>query len=229
MRGRGVDVELGGEVKVGGTAAAPVPTGTLNLRRGTLNLIGRQLTFQKGTIGFEPGSLMPALDLSAQATSGSTTITVAVQGSPAAPKVTFSSSPELPQDEVLARLLFDRSTSNLSPFEIAQIAGAVAQMTGIGGGAANPLDKVRGLLGLDRLGVSSGSQQSGTQAARPARRSRPGAMSRRACSSASGQGTQGGQTGVGVQVEITPRLKLEGQTATGPAGDRLGLSYEFEY
>ena len=68
VRGRGVDVELGGEVKVGGTAAAPVPTGTLNLRRGTLNLIGRQLTFQKGTIGFEPGSLMPSLDLSAQAT-----------------------------------------------------------------------------------------------------------------------------------------------------------------
>jgi translocation and assembly module TamB len=43
------------------------------------------------------------------------------------------------------------------------------------------------------------------------------------------QGTQGGQTGVGVQVEITPNLKLDGQTATGAAGDRLGLSYEFEY
>jgi translocation and assembly module TamB len=43
------------------------------------------------------------------------------------------------------------------------------------------------------------------------------------------QGIQGGQTGVGVEVELTPRLKLEGQTATGPGGDRLGLSYEFEY
>jgi translocation and assembly module TamB len=218
-------------VRVGGTAAAPVPNGTLNLRRGTLNLIGRQLTFQKGTIGFQPGSLMPALDLNAQATSGSTTITVAVQGSPAAPKVTFSSTPELPQDEVLARLLFDRSTSNLSPFEIAQIAGAVAQMTGIGGGAANPLDKVRGLLGLDRLGVSSGSQQSGSGQA--GRQTGPTVEAGRYV--APGvflgvrQGTQGGQTGVGVQVEITPRLKLEGQTATGPAGDRLGLSYEFEY
>ena len=232
VRGRGVDVELGGEVKVGGTAAAPVPNGTLNLRRGTLNLIGRQLTFQKGTIGFEPGSLMPALDLNAQATSGSTTITVAVQGSPAAPKVTFSATPELPQDEVLARLLFDRSTSNLSPLEIAQIAGAVAQMTGIGGGSANPLDKVRGLLGLDRLGVSSGSQQSGTTGSaggqtgptvEAGRYVAPGVFL------GVRQGTQGGQTGVGVQVEITPRLKLEGQTATGPAGDRLGLSYEFEY
>jgi translocation and assembly module TamB len=233
VRGRGVDVELGGEVKIGGTAAAPVPTGTLNLRRGTLNLIGRQLTFQKGTIGFEPGSLMPSLDLSAQATSGSTTITVAVQGSPAAPKVTFSSTPELPQDEVLARLLFDRATSNLSPFEIAQIAGAVAQMTGIGGGAANPLDKVRGLLGLDRLGVSSGSQQSGTGGTQAGGQTGPTVEAGRYV--APGvflgvrQGTQGGQTGVGVQVEITPRLKLEGQTATGPAGDRLGLSYEFEY
>ncbi|MFC0386406.1 translocation/assembly module TamB domain-containing protein [Muricoccus vinaceus] len=43
------------------------------------------------------------------------------------------------------------------------------------------------------------------------------------------QGVQGGQTGVGVEVELTPRLKLEGQTATGAAGDRLGLTYEFEY
>ncbi|MFZ4410806.1 MAG: translocation/assembly module TamB domain-containing protein, partial [Paracraurococcus sp.] len=233
IRGRGIDVELGGEVRVGGTAAAPVPTGSLNLRRGTLNLLGRQLTFQKGTIGFQPGSLMPALDLSAQTTTSSTTITVAVQGSPAAPQVSFTSSPELPQDEVLARLLFDRSTSNLSPFEIAQIAGAVAQMTGIGGGAANPLDKVRGLLGLDRLGVGSGSQTAGTAGSQQGGQAGPTIEAGRYV--APGvflgvrQGTQGGQTGVGVQVELTPRLKLEGQTATGPAGDRLGLSYEFEY
>ncbi|MFC7477417.1 translocation/assembly module TamB domain-containing protein [Dankookia sp. GCM10030260] len=233
VRGRGVDVELGGEIRVGGTAAAPVPSGSLTLRRGTLNLIGRQLTFQRGSIGFQPGSLLPTLDLSAQATSGSTTITVAVQGSPAAPKVSFSSSPELPQDEVLARLLFDRATSNLSPFEIAQIAGAVAQMTGIGGGAANPLDKVRGLLGLDRLGVGAGSQQSGTGGTQRDGQTGPTIEAGRYV--APGvflgvrQGTQGGQTGVGVQVEITPRLKLDGQTATGPAGDRLGLSYEFEY
>ncbi|WP_431272669.1 translocation/assembly module TamB domain-containing protein [Dankookia sp. P2] len=176
---------------------------------------------------------MPTLDLNAQATSGSTTITVSVQGSPAAPKVTFSSTPELPQDEVLARLLFDRSTSNLSPFEIAQIAGAVAQMTGIGGGAANPLDKVRGLLGLDRLGVSAGGQQSAAGSTQAGGQQGPTVEAGRYV--APGvflgvrQGTQGGQTGVGVQVEITPRLKLEGQTATGPAGDRLGLSYEFEY
>ena len=234
VRGRGIDIELGGQVRIGGTAAEPVPSGALTLRRGTLDLIGRQLTFQKGSIDFASGTLVPRLDLTAQSQAGNVTILINVQGSPKAPEVTFTSTPELPQDEVLARLLFDRSTSNLSPFEIAQIAAAVAQLTGIGGGVTNPLDQMRGLLGLDRLGVSSGSQQqSGTTIGPGASQLGPTVEAGRYV--APGvylgvrQGTQGGQTGVGVQVEITPRLKLEGQTATGPAGDRLGLSYEFEY
>jgi translocation and assembly module TamB len=81
--------------------------------------------------------------------------------------------------------------------------------------------------------VSSGSQQSGTGGTQAGGQTGPTVEAGRYV--APGvflgvrQGTQGGQTGVGVQVEITPRLKLEGQTATGPAGDRLGLSYEFEY
>ncbi|MDO9708210.1 translocation/assembly module TamB domain-containing protein [Paracraurococcus lichenis] len=237
IRGRGIDVELGGEVKVGGTAAAPVPSGTLNLLRGTLDLVGRPLTFQRGTISFAAGTMLPQLDLTAQSQASSTTILVNVAGSPTAPKVTFTSTPELPQDEVLARLLFDRPTSNLSPFEIAQIAAAVAQLTGVGGGVANPLDKVRGLLGLDRLGVTSGAQQQSSTPGQTASTTggQQGPTVEAGRYVAPGvflgvrQGTQGGQTGVGVQVEITPRLKLEGQTATGPAGDRLGLSYEFEY
>ncbi|MBL6456940.1 translocation/assembly module TamB domain-containing protein [Belnapia sp. T6] len=225
IRGRGIDVEMGGAIDVGGTVAAPVPSGNLELRRGTLNILTRTLTFQRGTISFVSGNLTPQLDLAAQATvSGSTTITVAVTGTPTAPEVAFTSSPELPQDEVLARLLFDRSTSNLSPFEIAQLAAAVAQLTGVGGGGAGALDRVRSALGLDRLGVSSGTAGNTSGATVEAGRYvAPGVFL------GVRQGTNGGQTGVGVQVEITPNIKLEGQTATGPAGDRLGLSYEFEY
>jgi translocation and assembly module TamB len=222
VRGRGIDVELGGSIDIGGTAAAPAPSGSLTLRGGTLDVLARRLTFQRGTISFAAGTLMPQLDLSAQATAGATTITVSVSGSPTAPEVKFSSSPELPQDEILARLLFDRATSNLSPFEIAQLAQALAQLTGIGGGGGNPLDRVRSALGLDRLGLSGG--EGGTGAAVEAGRYvAPGVFL------GVRQSTQTGQTGVGVQVEITSNLKVEGQTATGPAGDRVGLSYEIEY
>ncbi len=228
VRGRGLDVELGGDVTVGGTASEPVPRGELTLRRGTLDVLTRRLDFRRGTISFASGTLVPQLDLQAQSTSGQTTVNVLVRGTPTAPEVTFTSVPELPQDEVLAQLLFGRATSGLSPFEIAQIAAAVAQLTGVGGGAGGGvLDRVRSALGLDRLGVGGGTGSSTNRSTGPTveagRYVAPGVFL------GVRQGTQGGQTGVGVQVEITPRLKLEGETATGPAGDRLGFSYELEY
>jgi translocation and assembly module TamB len=223
IRGRGADVELGGNVQVGGTVAAPEPKGELTLRRGTLNVLARSLDFKRGTISFASGTLVPQLDLQAQSTASSNTITVAIAGTPAAPQVTFSSVPELPQDEVLAQLLFGKATSGLSPLELAQIGAAIAQLTGVGGSGGGPLDRVRSALGLDRLGVGSGAGNSTAPTVEAGRYVAPGVFL------GVRQGTSGGQTGVGVQVEITPRLKLEGETATGPAGDRLGLSYELEY
>jgi translocation and assembly module TamB len=223
IRGRGAEVELGGDVTVGGTVAAPVPSGALTVRRGTLDILTRRLTFQRGTITFASGTLMPQLDLQAQSTVNQTTVSVFIRGTPTAPEVTFSSVPELPQDEILAQLLFGKAISRLSPFELAQIAAAVAELTGVGGGGPGVLDRLRGALGLDRLGVGSGTGSSSAPTVEAGRYVAPGVYL------GVRQGTTGGQTGVGVQVELTPRLKLEGETATGPAGDRLGLSYELEY
>ena len=221
IRGRGLDAELGGRLQLGGSVAAPVVTGGLQLTRGTLSILARQLTFQRGNIGFASGTLVPQLDFAASTTTSSATLTVAIAGTATAPQVTFSSAPELPQDEILARLIFDRPTSNLSPFEIAQLAGAVAELTGAAS-SSGVLDRVRSGLGLDRLGVTSDPTNANGAALEAGRYVAPGLyLGLR-------QGT-GGNTGVGVQYEVAPRLKLEGQTATGPAGDRVGLSYELEY
>ena len=223
IRGRGAEIELGGDVTVGGTVAEPVPRGGLTLRRGTLTLLARRLDFRRGTINFAAGTLVPQLDLEARSVAGQNTISVFIRGTPTAPEVTFSSVPELPQDEILAQLLFGKATSGLSPLELAQIGAAVAQLTGVGGSGGGPLDRVRSALGLDRLGVGGGTGSSAAPTVEAGRYVAPGVFL------GVRQGTQGGQTGVGVQVEITPRLKLEGETATGPAGDRLGFSYELEY
>lgn len=221
VRGRGVDAELGGEIRLGGTLAAPTADGGFRLRRGTLSILARQLTFARGQVDFSAGTLTPQLDLLATAPARDVVVTVAVTGSSADPRIVFSSTPELPQDEALARLLFDRPTSGLSAFELAQLAAAVASLTGVGGGL-DPFDRVRGALGLDRLGVGGGAAGAGP-AIEAGRYVAPGVFL------GVRQGVQGGQPGVGVQVEITPRIKLEAQTSTGPAGDRLGVTYEFEY
>jgi translocation and assembly module TamB len=67
--------------------------------------------------------------------------------------VTFSSSPELPEDEVLARLLFNRAAADLSPFQLAQLAAAAAELAGVGGGGPGVLSELRSATGLDDLDI----------------------------------------------------------------------------
>jgi len=221
VRGRGLEAELGGEIRIGGTVAAPVPSGGLEMRRGTFDLVGRQLRFTRGRIGFDAGTFSPSLDFLATAQSRSNTISLTVTGTPAAPEIKVTADPELPQDEALARLLFDRETSRLSPFELASIAQALAQLAGVMPSGGGVLDRLRAAAGLDRLGVASdGSRGAAVEAGRYVA---PGVYV------GVRQGTSGGTPGVGVQVELTPRIRLEGETSTGPGGDRLGVTWQYEY
>ncbi|WP_207553743.1 translocation/assembly module TamB domain-containing protein, partial [Teichococcus deserti] len=221
VRGRGLDAELGGTLRVGGTAADPQPQGGFNLRRGTFQLLDRRLTFSKGDLNFD-GSLMPSLDFAASTTTQGVTITVTITGEPAKPTIAFTSEPELPQDEVLARLLFNRSVDKLSPLEIAQLAGGVANLAGMApGGSRGFLGRIADRLGLDRLGV--GNSQGGLE--NPSVQA--GGYVGQGVYVGVEQGTDGGPR-ASVQVEITPRLKLESSTG-GESGERVGLSYEFEY
>ncbi|HWX49414.1 MAG TPA: translocation/assembly module TamB domain-containing protein [Roseomonas sp.] len=231
VRGRGLDAELGGNLHIGGTAAAPQPEGSFDLRRGTFQLLDRRIAFSEGHLTFD-GELTPRLDFTATTTAQSLSITISITGPANDPKITFSSSPELPQDEVLARLLFNRPLDKLSPFEIAQLAGGAASLAGVGpGGSRGFFGRIADRLGLDRLGVGSTGSESGSK-------SNNSDGIGNASLEAGGyvgqgvyvgveQGTKGGPR-VGVDVELTPRLKLESSTG-GEEGERVGLSYEFEY
>ena len=232
IRGRGLDVELGGRIQVGGTATAPQLTGGLHMRYGTLSVVGTTLTFSSGTIDFTGASLSnPSLNLVATTTTSTTVATLTVSGSAQDPKITLSSVPQLPQDEILAALLFHQSTSSLSPFQIAEIGAALASFSGATSGMGDPLDNMRKSLGLDRLGVGSSASGAPTvQAGRyVARGVYVGAQQ-----SATGSGTQ-----AVVQIDLAKGLRLEttagsgSTTATGASsgGDAasVGLTYQFQY
>ncbi|MBX9750708.1 MAG: translocation/assembly module TamB domain-containing protein [Roseococcus sp.] len=221
LRGRGLEAELGGELTLRGTLAAPIPSGGFRLRRGSFDLAGRRLDFSRGIIGFDSASFSPSLDFLATARSRTHTINLTITGNPAAPRITVTAEPDLPQDEALARLLFDRETGRLSPFEIVTITQAAAQLAGLPTPGLGAVDRLRRGLGLDRLGV--GSDGTGRAALKAGGYVAPGVYL------GIRQGTAGGTPGVGVQVELTPTLRLEGQTSTGPAGDRLGVTWEREY
>ncbi|MEP6563559.1 MAG: translocation/assembly module TamB domain-containing protein [Mesorhizobium sp.] len=153
IQGRGVDAELGGSLKLTGPASSPQAVGTFTLQRGRLSILGKRLTFTEGTVGFS-GSLVPYLNLKATSTTTSTTVNIVVSGEATNPKFTFSSVPALPEDEVLAQLIFGRSMSNLSPLQIAQLAEAAGQLAGIGG-STSLLENLRSAIGVDDLDVTT--------------------------------------------------------------------------
>lgn len=151
VRGRGLDIQLGGSLRIQGSAAAPAITGGFELQRGRLIVLNKRLDFQSGRLAFT-GDLIPLLDLVATSDSGDVTVQVAVTGPANDPSFNFSSTPALPQDEVLARLIFNQGTTNLSPLQIAQLAEAASQLAGVGG-STGLLDNLRAQLGVDDIDV----------------------------------------------------------------------------
>src|SRR5690606_33804546 len=61
----------------------------------------------------------------------------------------------LPEDEVLARLIFDRGVDQLSPLQLAQLAAAAAELAG--GSNTSLLGSLRNATGLDDLDIVTGT------------------------------------------------------------------------
>lgn len=217
VRGRGVDAELGGTLKITGTSAAPSVSGAFRMIRGRLEILGKRLDFASGTIGFG-GGLVPTLDLSAVSSASAANITVTVSGSANDPEISFSSSPALPQDEVLAQLIFNRSLSSLTPFQIAQLADAALQLAG--GRSTSIFEKLRKGAGIDDLDVSTDSAGQAQVTAGKYINSRTYLQLQ--------QGSGSGSSKAIINLDVGKGVKLRGEADSG-GGSAAGIFYEKEY
>ena len=148
--GRGLDTEWAANVRVTGPISDPSISGTATLVRGDLDLAGRRFQFDTGTITLDGPIRMARIDISAERSTADITARVRISGTPVEPKFVLESTPALPQDEVLARILFGRSVTQLSAFEGAQLAAGLAQLAG-GQAVFDPVGLVRQATGLDRV------------------------------------------------------------------------------
>ncbi|WP_306114463.1 MULTISPECIES: translocation/assembly module TamB domain-containing protein [unclassified Roseovarius] len=153
VRGRGLDAELGGRFRVTGTTANIIPIGGFDLIRGRLDILGKRLNLDEGSARLQ-GDFVPGLRLVASTVSDDDTVVrVIIEGRADAPDVSFVSDPSLPEDEILARLLFGRDLGSLSAFQALQLASAVATLAGRGG--TSLAERLRESTGLDDLSVTS--------------------------------------------------------------------------
>jgi len=149
IRGRGLDAEMGGRIRLRGTLSDIQPVGGIELIRGRLGILGQRFDFDEGSVTMV-GNLDPRIRLVAEteATDG-TIVRIEITGQATDPEISFTSTPDLPQDEVLALLIFNRNLSELSPFQVAQLASAAATLAGGGGGLVDSFRSGAGLANLD--------------------------------------------------------------------------------
>ncbi len=152
VRGLGLDSEWGANIRLRGTTANPAVFGEAGLVRGGYEFAGKRFEMKRGRIRFDGGSPPdPRLDIAAEAEVTGLTARVTVTGTSLRPEIAFSSVPALPEEELLARLLFGDSITKISAPEAIQLGAALNALRT--GGGLDPINKLRAAIGLDRLRI----------------------------------------------------------------------------
>ena len=216
VRGRGLDAEVGGRVKLTGSVNDIRPVGGFELSRGRLAILGQRVTFEQGTVTLV-GDLDPYLDFRANTQGDGITVYVDVTGRVSDLAIGFSSNPTLPEDEVMSRLLFKRSMGELTPLQLAKLAGAAAELAG--GSNTSLVDSLRSKAGLADLDVVTGED---------------GNLAVQAGTYIQDNVYLGVQAGADGNSRVTVNLDLgndiKAKAATGTDGDTsIGVFYETDY
>ncbi|MFC4254595.1 DUF490 domain-containing protein [Altererythrobacter xixiisoli] len=154
VTGMGLDSEWSANVRLRGTTAAPRIGGEARVvpRQGFYSFAGRRFDLTRGVIDFDEGAAIdPRIDILAETELNALTVAVAITGRATKPEISFSSVPALPEEELLAQLLFGGSITDLSATDAVQLGAALASLRG--GGGMGPVNKLRSAIGLDRLRI----------------------------------------------------------------------------
>jgi translocation and assembly module TamB len=218
VRGRGLDVNLGGRLRLTGTMGNLVAIGGFTARDGRLDLLGQRVVIERGQLDFV-GDLDPRIMFAAVARRDGFQIELVVSGRATAPEITITSSPMLPQEEALARLIFGSSLTDLSPFQIAQLAAAVATLSG-GGDGGGLMAGLGNAIGLDRFEVIQ--TETGETRVSAGRRITENV------SLGVEQGRDPGSTRINIDIDVTRSVKLRGSVGSDGTS-KAGVFFQTDY
>ena len=218
VRGRGLDSEWRGTIVVTGTSAAPALRADIEAVQGTVQVLGKNFTLRHGEISFPSGlDADPYLDVLAEHRAADIVAQVRLQGSPLSPRLTLSSQPELPQDQVLSRVLFGKTPGSITPAQGVQLAYAVKTLATGGPGL---MDRLRESTGLDRLDLG-GSDPAGGPTVSGGKYVADGVFV------GVEQGAKANSTRATVEVEVLPTITA--RSAVGGSSSLVGVDWQYDY
>jgi len=224
VRGRGLDVEFKGQLTIKGRGDRPVIRGTLDVVRGTFQFLARTFHVTSGQIAFDGATPpVPYLNITTQVFAGQIDAQVRVTGPADDFKVILTSQPPLPQDEIMANILFGQSVAKLNAFQAYQLAASLSQLSG--GGIPDIAGETRKLLGIDRLSIDGGNDTNDPE-------SGPTLSAGKYVTDRVYVGIEQDLTDakqdVVVEVDITPSFSVESKAGTR-SGAGLGFNWKYDY
>ena len=160
VNGHGLESEWQAGLRVRGALNDPLVIGSVRSVRGQFDLLSKIFTLRPSTISFNGGAVSnPLLDVTLRYEVPDITADVRVSGSVRRMKLELTSTPSLPQEEIISRVMFGRGSSELGRFESLRLAAAVARLAGFGSGGLGVLDLGRAVLGVDVLRVNSATDK----------------------------------------------------------------------
>jgi translocation and assembly module TamB len=161
VRGRNLDVELAGTLRVRQLEGLPTVVGDLEAKQGTLTFLGRSFALDRGRIQFfGEDEANPSLDVTLSTKVSSTTVTVTVTGKAREPEIELSSDPQMSEADIMSLLVLGRPADELDGDQaqlVAQRARAMAATYG-----ASELEKnLAGPLGVDVLSLNPSGGSTG--------------------------------------------------------------------
>jgi len=199
-------------------------TGELHVRRGTLTFLGRPFRLNRGSLFLHGGvPVRPTLDVVAEHSRADLTAEIRMHGLLSNPRFELRSVPEFPQDEIISRILFGKSTSTITALQAAQLGMAVASMDGSRSGSSFT-DRISDSLGVDTVEF----REAGTEGAGGAAQLVAGKYFSEDLYVEFNQSlnTRGGS--VRVQFEITPNFSVETETGSRMRPG-IGLNWKMDY
>ncbi|WP_231583754.1 translocation/assembly module TamB domain-containing protein [Desulfovibrio sp. TomC] len=222
VRGMGLESRWTGQLAITGTAAEPVVIGKYSVAKGSLDLLGSTLEITKGELAFTGASPpTPAFDIRAETTKNNITAGIAITGDAGAPSITLTSTPPLPRDEILSRLLFGQSAGSLSPLQAAQLAQAAASLYA-GGTPTSILARTRRIIGLDQLTIVPGKAGMAGSVLKAGKEIFKGVT----VGVEQGMGAQSGA--VSVEVQVTPNITVDSRVGTDNK-QGVGVNWKWDY
>lgn len=152
IRGRGLDAELKGQLKLSGSLDRPNYNGQFKTVRGSYELFSKTFKLTEGDVLFSNEAV--SLFVQGRHSTKDRVYFGSLSGTLDKLSIGLRTEPPLPEDEALARLLFGKSVKDITPFQAIQLASAIQTLRGEGGGF-DPLGEARDLLKVDNITIES--------------------------------------------------------------------------